>query len=158
MSHLTLEQRSIIEPYLKIKKSKDFIAEYINVDRSTLYRALKRNKTTTGKYAAKLAHEYACDRKNRFIINRKFDENCRRFIEKYLRKYWSLEQIIGHLYTFTRHRLKHRKRPIGKHYPIANRVSIEERPQVVDNRERWGDGYDYWSPSAKNNFNADRDE
>lgn len=25
----------------------------------------------------------------------------------------------GDLYKFTRHRLKHRKRPVGKYYPIA---------------------------------------
>lgn len=45
----------------------------------------------------------------------------------------------GNLYKFTRHQLKHRKRPVGKHYPVANRVSIEERPQIVENKERFGD-------------------
>jgi len=166
MSHLTLEQRYVIEAYLKIKKSKDFIAESLNVHRSTVYRELKRNHTKTGKYSAKLAHEYASERKDRFVINRKFDENCKIFVEKHLREYWSPEQIVGYckvsniptvsteriyqhiradkekggdLYKFTRHRLKHRRRPVGKHYPIANRVSIEERPKVVDNKERLGD-------------------
>lgn len=166
MKHLTKEQRYVIEAYLKIKKSKEFIAEQIGVDPSTVYRELKRNKTKTGKYSAKLAHEYACERKNRFVINRKFDKNCRIFVEKHLREYWSPEQIVGYcktnnipmvsveriyqhiradkenggeLYKFTRHQLKHRKRPVGKHYPIANRVSIDERPEVVDNKERFGD-------------------
>lgn len=166
MSHLTLEQRYVIEAYLKIGKSKDFIAKEINVHRSTVFREFKRNQSKTGKFSAKVAHEYACDRKDRFIANRKFDENCRVLVEKYLREYWSPEQIAGYckannipmvsveriyqhirldkenggeLYRFTRHQLKHRKRPVGKHYPIANRVSIEERPEVVDNRERFGD-------------------
>src|SRR5690554_845968 len=166
MSHLTLEQRYVIEAYLKIEKSKDFIAEQINVHRSTIYREIERNRTKTGKYSAKLAHQYASERKDRFIVNRKFDECCRKFVEKHLREYWSPEQIVGYcntnnlamvsieriyqhirrdkenggdLYKFTRHRLKHRKRPVGKHYPIANRVSIEERPQVVENKERFGD-------------------
>lgn len=166
MSHLTLEQRYIIEAYLKIEKSKDFISNSLNIHRSTVFREIKRNATRTGKYSAKLAHEYACERKDRFISNRKFDENCRRFVEKYLQEYWSPEQIVGYcetnglpivsveriyqyicsdkenggeLYRFTQHRLKYRKRPVGKHYPIANRVSIEERPQIVDSRERFGD-------------------
>lgn len=166
MSHLTLEQRYVIEAYLKIRKSKDFIAKHINVDRSTVYREIKRNQTKTGKYSAKQAHEYACERKDRFFVYRKFDKNCRVFVEKHLRELWSPEQIVGYcqvnnipmvsieriyqhirsdkenggeLYKFTRHRLKHRKRPVGKHYPIANRVSIEERPQVVNDKERFGD-------------------
>lgn len=166
MSHLTLEQRYVLEAYLKIGKSKDFISKELAICRSTVYREIKRNKTKGGKYSAKLAHEYACDRKDRFNANRKFDENCKRFIEKHLREYWSPEQIVGYcknheinmvsseriyqhirtdkanngdLYKFTRHRLKHRKRPVGKHYPIANRTSIEERPEEVNNKERFGD-------------------
>lgn len=160
MKHLTLEQRYIIEAYLKIKKSKDFIAEYIGVDRSTVYREIKRNQSKTGKYSAKLAHEYAYERKDRFVANRKFDENCRLLVEKHLHEYWSPEQIVGYckvnnipmvsieriyqhiradkenggeLFTFTRHQLKHRKRPVGKYYPIANRIFIDERPEAVDN-------------------------
>lgn len=166
MSHLTLGQRYVIEAYLKIGKSKTFIAKEISVHRSTLYREFKRNQTKTGKYSAKLAHEYACERKDRFIAYRTFDEHCRRFVEKHLREYWSPEQIVGYceshdinmvsveriyqhirtdkanggdLYQFTRHRLKYRKRPVGKHYPIANRTSIDERPEVVNNKERFGD-------------------
>lgn len=166
MSHLTLEQRYVIEAYLQIKMSKTFIADHLQVHRSTIYREIKRNKSKRGKYSARLAHEYACDRNDRFTTNRKFDENCRKLIEKYLKEYWSPEQIVGYckredlpmvsveriyqyirldkenggdLYTFTRHRLKYRKRPVGKHYPIANRVSIDERPKEVDNKERFGD-------------------
>lgn len=166
MSHLTVEQRYVIEAYLKLKMSKSFIANQINVDTSTVYRELKRNRTKTGRYSAKLANQYAMERKDRFVVNRKFDENCRKFVEKHLREYWSPKQIVGYckthgipmvsheriyqhirtdkenggdLYKFTRHQLKHRKRPVGKHYPIANRTSIEERPEVVANRERFGD-------------------
>src|SRR5690554_6075139 len=166
MSHLTVEQRYVIEAYLKIGKTKDFIAEQLNVHRSTIYREVKRNKTKTGKYSAKFAHECACERKDRFVSFRKFDENCRQFVEKHLREYWSPEQIVGYceshgidmvcteriyqhirtdkanggdLYKFTRHQLEYRKRPVGKHYPIANRTSIDERPEVVNNKERFGD-------------------
>lgn len=166
MKHLTFEQRYAIEMLLKLGKSKDFIAETLSVHRSTIFREIRRNSTKTGKYSSKFAHEYACERKDRFIANRKFDENCKRLVEKYLQEYWSPEQIVGYcekntipmvsveriyqhirsdkdnggsLYKLTRHQLKYRKRPVGKHFPIANRVSIEERPKIVDSRERFGD-------------------
>jgi IS30 family transposase len=166
MKHLTFEQRYVIERLLKMGESKDFITETLGAHRSTVYREIKRNSTKQGKYSAKLAHEFACDRKDRFTANRKFNENCRILVEKYLKEYWSPEQIVGYcevngipivsaeriyqhirsnkenggdLYKFTRHRLKHRKRPVGKHYPIANRVSIEERPKIVDDKGRFGD-------------------
>ena len=45
----------------------------------------------------------------------------------------------GHLYTHLRHKLKHRKRPVGCACSIRDRVSIEERPAVVDERSRFGD-------------------
>ena len=166
MSHLTLEQRYVIEAYLKIKKSKDFIADYLQVHRSTIYREIKRNTSKTVKYSAKLAHEYACERKDRFIVNRKFDENCRILVEKYLKEYWSPEQIVGwckkhnitmvsteriyqfirqdkenggQLYKYTRHKLKHRKQPISKGCSrIKDRISIEQRPEKVNNREEFG--------------------
>lgn len=39
-----------------------------------------------------------------------------------------------------RHRLKHRKRPVtGKHEVIKDRLSIDERPQEVNDKERFGD-------------------
>src|SRR5690554_360784 len=102
MSHLTLEQRYVIEAYLKIEKSKDFIAEQI-----------------VG----------YCNTNNLAMVS----------IERIYQHIRRDKENGGDLYKFTRHRLKHRKRPVGKHYPIANRVSIEERPQVVENKERFGD-------------------
>jgi len=41
--------------------------------------------------------------------------------------------------TSTRHQLKYRKRPVGKKIPIKNRVSIDQRPKIVDTKERFGD-------------------
>ena len=37
------------------------------------------------------------------------------------------------------HQLKHRKRVVGKFIPIKNRTSIYDRPEVIDNKERFGD-------------------
>ena len=35
--------------------------------------------------------------------------------------------------------LKHRKRPVGKTVTIKNRVSIDQRPECINNKERFGD-------------------
>ncbi|MDR2963896.1 MAG: IS30 family transposase [Bacteroidales bacterium] len=45
----------------------------------------------------------------------------------------------GMLYEHCRHRFKHRKRPIGKHIPIKNRVSTDQRPAIVNEKTRSGD-------------------
>lgn len=45
----------------------------------------------------------------------------------------------GCIYKSLRHQLKHRKRPVGKHYPIKDRVSIDERPEIVNQKKRFGD-------------------
>ena len=45
----------------------------------------------------------------------------------------------GSLYRHCRHRLKHRKRPIGAGVRnIPDRVSIKERPPEVEKREEFG--------------------
>lgn len=166
MKHLTTEQRYQIEAYLKIGKSKDFIANELNVHRSSIFREFNRNKLKRGGYSAKAAQEYSEERKDRFTTNRTFSDECQKRVIKYLDEQWSPQQIVGYckrnsidmvshervyqfiredkqnggkLYQNCRHQLKHRKRPVGKHYPIANRVSIDERPDVVDNKSRFGD-------------------
>src|SRR5690554_8237018 len=46
----------------------------------------------------------------------------------------------GDLYKHLRHRLKHRKRPVsGKHEVIKNKVSIDQRPEVINTKGRFGD-------------------
>lgn len=45
----------------------------------------------------------------------------------------------GTLYTYLPHHLKHRKRPVSSRIPIKDRVSIDERPPVVDAKSRFGD-------------------
>lgn len=166
MSHITIEQRYQIEAYLKANVSKDLIADELGVHRSSIFREINRNKSSKGVYLAKKANETSLERKDRFIAKRSFDANCQKKIETYLNEQWSPKQIVGYckrkgipmvsheriyqfiredkenggdLYLNCRHKLKKRKRPVGKHYPIANRVSIEERPEIVDNKERFGD-------------------
>ena len=45
----------------------------------------------------------------------------------------------GHYYKHLRHQLKHRKRSVGKPITIKNRVSINQRPEWINNKERFGD-------------------
>jgi len=168
MKHLTKEQRYEISTYLKCKKSKSFIAKALNVDKTTIYRELDRNSTKTGKYNPKFAHELSEERKERLQVPRKFTSSIERFVVKYIsEEQWSPEQITGYckannipmvsyeriyqyvredklnggdLYKNMRHKLKHRKRPVGeKKICIKNRVSIDERPIIVDLKERFGD-------------------
>jgi IS30 family transposase len=166
MKHITIEQRYQIEAYLKLKVSKDFIAKELGIDRSSVYREVSRNKLKHGGYSAKKANEFSIDRKDRFLVNRKFTDECKATVKGFLKEDWSPKQIVGYclkhsipivsheriyqfirqdkknggdLFKHCRHQLKHRKRPVGKHFPISNRVSIDERPKVVEEKSRFGD-------------------
>jgi len=166
MSHITKEQRYLIEAYLKSGMKNDFIAQELGVHRSTIYREINRNKSKKGQYSAAKACLFSLERKDRFTYNRKFDTVCQKQVEAFLNDQWSPKQIVGHcnrvgikmvsheqiyqyirldkqqggkLYENCRHKLKNRKRPVGKHSPISNRVSIEERPDVVNDKIRYGD-------------------
>ncbi len=168
MEHLTKEQRYEISTYLKCKKSKEFIAKALGVNKTTIYRELNRNSTKTGKYNPKFAHELSEERKERLQLPRKFTSSIEKLVIKYIsEEQWSPEQITGYckannipmvsferiyqyvrkdklnggnLYKNMRHKLKHRKRPIGEdRIHIKNRVSIDERPRIVDLKERFGD-------------------
>ena len=168
MEHLTKEQRYEISTYLKCKKSKEFIAKALGVNKTTIYRELNRNSTKTGKYNPKFAHELSEERKERLQLPRKFTSSIEKLVIKYIsEEQWSPEQITGYckannipmvsferiyqyvrkdklnggnLYKNMRHKLKHRKRPIGEdRIHIKNRVSIDERPRIVNLKERFGD-------------------
>jgi len=167
MKHLTMPQRYAIKAYLESGQTKTFIAKQLVVDYSTIRRELKRNATKKGKYNPDMAHKFAQERKERFGINRKFDDNMIRIIEqKITGEQWSPEQIKGYcdkeetpmvcveriyeyirddkqqgggLYKDLRHQLKNRKRPIGKHQVIKDKTSIDDRSDVINNKERFGD-------------------
>ena len=97
MKHLTKEQRYQIKAFLDCGKSKDFIAKSLNVDKTTIYREIKRNSKKRGSYNPDFAHELYSERKERFASNRKFTPS----IEKHVRnqveqEQWSPEQIVGY--------------------------------------------------------------
>ncbi len=95
--HLTLEQRCKIEALVIAEHKAWFIADHLNVNKSTIYRELKRNRTKTGRYRARSAHELSNEKKDRFSNNRKFSPAMERFIrDKLSNEQWSPEQIEGY--------------------------------------------------------------
>jgi len=165
--HITPMQRYEIAAYLRVGKSQSEIARLIGKSRSVVCREIKRNKNDHGRYIAPQAQESADIRKERFSAPRKLFPWVKKEIVRLLREeQWSPKQICGwmrrrgaswvshetiykmvredkanggDLYKSLRHQGKHRRRPVGKSIPIKNRVSIDQRPEIVDLRGRLGD-------------------
>lgn len=125
----------------KDKKTQSEIARYIGVSQATVSKELNRNADTRGRYSPKMVQMFADMMKERSRRPYKFNDKMRALISDKLEKYqWSPEQIKGYcqandiemvsvewiyrfiredklnggsLYRHCRHRLKHRKRPIG---------------------------------------------
>ncbi len=168
--HLTQEQRYKLEALLKAGVNKSAITAQLGVDRSTLYRELKRNKQKRGGYNGSFAQELSDERKERFSAQRKMNLSMEKFItQKLTNEQWSPEQIKGYcddnsiemvsherIYQFIwdnkfkggtlyKHlrtgNKKYRKRyGSGKaSRGITNRVFIDFRPKIVDDKLRFGD-------------------
>ena len=165
-NHLTKEQRYTISVCLKKKMSLTGIANLINVSKSTVSREIKRNSNMYRHYVAIDAHQFSEMRKSIPRRPRKLSKEDWQDIEQCLKRHWSPETIAGvrrrdgkpcvsiewlyhiirrdrerggNLYTYLPHHLKHRRRPVSSHIPIKDRVSIDERPAVVDAKARFGD-------------------
>ena len=95
MAHiqLTSEQRYQIKALLQANQRPTKIAEIIGVDRSTIYRELKRNTGLRG-YRPKQAHEKALARRQGKSKERIGPETWE-LIEEKLRLDWSPEQIAN---------------------------------------------------------------
>jgi len=162
---LTYEQRYLIYTLLKMGSTQTRIAEMVGVHKSTICRELMRNTGKRG-YRYKQAHRRATQRQNK--ARRRISEAEWQIIDEKLEKDWSPEEVScwvkrshgihvshewiyihiwedkkhgGTLYKHLRHPKKYRKHP-GKGDTrgiIPNRKSIDERPEVVDKRERIGD-------------------
>ena len=164
--HLTREQRYTISAMNKQGCTQKQIAEAINKDKSVVCRELKRNAHSNGKYFFTSAQEMATSRKERMKKPRKLHQWLKNEIIELIKQDWSPQQIEGRLklenkpfvchetiykiirqdkaeggtlYKHTRHKLKHRKRPVGKKITIKNRVTIDQRPEIVAARQRFGD-------------------
>ena len=143
------------------------IANAIGKNKSVISRELKRNTNPkTGKYSFEYAQDMASLRKERMKKPRKLFSWVKKEVIALIEQDWSPRQITGRmklegkptvshetiyqiirkdkeqggtLYKHTRHKLKHRKRPVGSKIAIKNRVPIDKRPQIVNDRGRFGD-------------------
>lgn len=166
---ISVEQRHQIEILYKQRVSKLRIAELIGVHRSTIYRELGRNSGKQKGYNAKIAQIFTNERKERFNCPRKLDSLMEKQIREGLANKWSPEQISeyyksrgmpmlsyeqiykfiykdkangGLLYKHLRIASKSYRKKYGKYDRrgiISNRVSIDQRPSIVNERKRIGD-------------------
>ena len=165
---LTCEQRCGIHFYLKLCLPQSRISELIGVNKSTISRELHRNTGMRG-YRPKQAQERTNLRRHNARKRIRFTDAVIERVIVYLKQEWSPEQIAGHLklhedihishetiyqfiwadknaggdlYTHLRHSRKKNKKRYGKtdrRGQIKDRISIDERPEVVDTKERTGD-------------------
>lgn len=163
---LTEVERYQIHSFLKAGYTKKKIAQELGRHASTIGRELTRNKGLRG-YRPQQAQRFADDRKKHHchtLINPSTWQN----VECLLRNEWSPEQISGwlkrinsqlvspewiyhyilkdkkaggDLHTYLRCQKKRKKRygSRDKRGQLKNRVSIDERPAIVDERQRVGD-------------------
>jgi len=166
MKQLTLKQRYEIETLLKQKYLRSEIALAIGKDKSVITRELVRNGRIRV-YHAQEAHQRALDRKRRNPY--KLTAAIKKQVDEKLELKWSPEQISqrlhkegkemvsheciyryvydnrkegGSLYQHLRwHRKKRRRRLNRKDRRgiIPNKIMIDQRPEIVNERKRYGD-------------------
>jgi len=167
-TQITTEERYQIQAELKTGFSVSEIADHLGRDKSSIHRELNRNSGRRG-YRPKQADIKALTRRKLATKAVKMTPIFVEKIEEAIRLEWSPEQISGRffrehnqcisheriyqhiwtdkqqggeLYTHLRRQgKKYDKRRNGKSTrgQIKNRVSIDERPAVVDNKTRVGD-------------------
>lgn len=158
-THLTREERYQIYALKKAGHKQSEIASVLDRSPSTISRELARNHGRRG-YRPKQAHQLAV--KRRAINARQIDDETWQFAKARLQEQWSPEQISGHaaispesVYqrVYADKRMggllwknlrcqKQRKKRYGKadrRGMIPNRLSIEQRPAIVESRSRIGD-------------------
>jgi len=165
---LTYEQRCQLEVLKKSGMSQQSIAAVVGTDQSTISRELRRNRGQRV-YRHKKAQRLATERRASAAKSVKMTPNMVQQVEQKLREKWSPEQISGWLATELGESLSHERidlhiwsdksaggdlythlRRSGKAYQkrrdgnrpqgrIRNRVGIEARPSVVDEKSCVGD-------------------
>ena len=164
--HLTLEERYQIAAYLKAGFSKQAIADNLDRHISTINRELKHNTGLRG-YRPKQAHRLAQNRHKDKPKAIKLTIGLCSQISLFIQEQWAPEQIQGRMklkgfetvcpatiYAFIKNDkysggdlYKHlRHKNYKKHSPsvdnrgrIKNTISIDERPDIVDEKSRIGD-------------------
>ncbi len=164
-TQLTQEQRYQIYALLKMGHNRTEIAAVIEMHKATISRELGRNSGLRG-YRPKQAHHKALSRRNHSLA--RIMPEIWEMIEAKLHLEWSPEQVSGwlqrrfaiqvshewiyqhilvdkkaggELYRHLRCQKKRRKRygSYDRRGKLPNRVSIEERPLIVEQRQRIGD-------------------
>jgi IS30 family transposase len=164
-AQLTCEQRYQIYALLKAGHNQSEIAYLIRVHKSTISRELRRNRGLKG-YRPKQAHQFALNRRKKAW--HRIEASAWILIESLIRQEWSPEQVSewlrenygrqishewiyqyiltdkqagGDLHRHLRCQKKRRKRygSYDRRGTLKNRVSIDQRPAVVDTRRRLGD-------------------
>ena len=166
---LTFEQRYAIEQMLKDKHSKKSIISTLELVESTFYRELKRNgkkRVYTAKHAQMLAEERRKTGHYKTVFSTVMETIIK---DKMVNHQWSPEQIVGWCRSQTIKMVSHeriyqyvlRDKQAGgllfkhlrtgqkvykKRYgskdrrgAIPNKISIDDRPEIVQNKERVGD-------------------
>ena len=133
---LTQEQRYQLYRMNEMSLTHKDIALILGVSASTISRELKRNVGQQGRYI-KEAHKLALDRR-RHKSKPRISPADWRMVEGFLRQDFSPEQVSD---WFKRCKKKHRKRYGGvrNNQSLCDRVSIEDRPAIVNKRKRYGD-------------------
>jgi transposase, IS30 family len=165
---LTLCKRYEIQAYMQAGISNNKIVTLLGVHRSTFYHELKRNRNSNG-YNSEDAQAKSDIRRKRARKHVHFTESVKEQVESLLKIDLSPEQISGYLakdhqinishetiyqhvlsdkrsggdlHTHLRWSEKKRRKRYGasdRRGQIEGRVSIEERPLIVDTKERIGD-------------------
>ena len=165
-TQLTETQRYQIYALNKAKMTQSKMASILGVHKSTISREIRRNSGMRG-YRPKQAHAFATERKPNKVKLR-ITKNTWKTISALLKQEWSPEQISGwlksvkhtsvspewiyqyiyadihsggQLYQHLRCQKQRRKR-YGSNFRrgiIPNQVSIEQRPAIVEKRQRIGD-------------------
>ncbi len=165
-TQLTREQRYQIYALMKAGLCQTEIAKVVGVHKSTISRERRRNRGLRG-YRPKQAHHFAEIRRAK-TARARISPDTWILVERLLRDDWSPEQISGwlvsefqitvshesiyqfilkdkrlggNLYLHLRCKKKRRKRYGSTNHrgQLLNRVSIDQRPAIVDTRSRIGD-------------------
>ena len=163
--HMSTEERIKIETLLDLGTSKKQIALYLGRHRSTIYRELNRPGICDKQYNAVAYHNQARHNMGRKLEKNPSEEVILLIDKKILDEQWSPEQIsnwlklydyesVSHTWIYQHiaqdkiaggelhNHMRHGNYSKGhKEYKgtIINRVSIESRPSVVNERDRLGD-------------------
>ena len=165
---LTQEQRYEIKAYMQAGFTVINISNKVGVHRSTIYREINRNSGQRG-YRPRQAHQKATERKKNAVKYMKLTDELKHQVTAFLKKDFSPEQVSGYLQKHHNIKISHeiiyqfiwsdkssggtlykhlrcsskkkRKRYGGRDRrgQIPERISIDERPEIVDNKERIGD-------------------